>query len=101
MVVCTLGDLLLDVIVRLDSRLAPGDDATAVTTLAAGGQAANVAAWAATHGAEARVVAVQADDDAADLLRRELSARRVDVCGPRGARTGIVVSLVDPEGHRT
>jgi sugar/nucleoside kinase (ribokinase family) len=100
-VVCTLGDLLLDVIVRLDSRLAPGDDATAVTTLAPGGQAANVAAWAATHGAEARVVAVQADDDAGDLLRRELNARRVDVCGPRGARTGIVVSLVDPEGDRT
>jgi ribokinase len=100
-VVCTLGDLLLDVIVRLDSRLAPGDDAAARTTLAPGGQAANVAAWAAALGAQARVVAVQADDDAGAVLRRELSARRVEVRGPGGTRTGIVVSLVQPEGDRT
>ena len=55
--------------------------------LAPGGQAANVAAWAAALGAQARVVAVQAGDDAGDVLRRELGARRVDVCGPRGSRT--------------
>ena len=101
MIVCTLGDLLLDVIVRLDSRLAPGDDAAARTTLAPGGQAANVAAWAAALGAQARVIAVQADDDAGAVLQRELSGRGVDVRGPGGERTGIVVSLVQPEGDRT
>ena len=101
MVLCTLGDLLLDVIVRLDSRLAPGDDAVAMTTLSPGGQAANVAAWSAALGAEARIVAVQADDDAGALLRRELGAREVDVFGPPGERTGVVVSLVQPEGDRT
>jgi len=100
-VVCTLGDLLLDVIVRLDSRLAPGDDAAATTTLAPGGQAANVAAWAAALGAQARIVAVQSDDDAGAILRRELSGRHVDLRGPRGERTGVVVSLVQPEGDRT
>jgi ribokinase len=100
-VLCTLGDLLLDVIVRLDSRLAPGDDAVATTALAPGGQAANVAAWAAALGADARIVAVQAEDDAGALLRRELAARGVDVLGPRGERTGVVVSIVQPEGDRT
>jgi ribokinase len=100
-VVCTLGDLLLDVIVRLDSRLAPGDDAVAMTTLAPGGQAANVAAWACVLGAKARIVGVQADDDAGAMLRRELGARGVELCGPRGERTGVVVSLVQPEGDRT
>jgi ribokinase len=100
-VVCTLGDLLLDVIVRLDSNLAPGDDASATTTLAPGGQAANVAAWASALGATARIVAVQADDDAGSMLRRELSSRGVEVRGPRGERTGTVVSLVQPEGDRT
>jgi ribokinase len=100
-VVCTLGDLLLDVIVRLDSRLAPGDDSVATTTLAPGGQAANVAAWASTLGAQARIVAVQANDDAGSMLRRELGARGVELRGPVGARTGIVVSLVQPEGDRT
>ena len=101
MVVCTLGDLLLDVIVRLDSRLAPGDDAAARTTLAPGGQAANVAAWAAALASHTRIVAVQADDDAGSILQHELSRRGVEVCGPRGERTGVVVSLVQPAGDRT
>jgi sugar/nucleoside kinase (ribokinase family) len=99
--VCTLGDVLLDVIVRLDSRLAPGDDATARTTLAPGGQAANVAAWAAELGADARVVAVRAADDAGALVRGGLSARGIEVVGPEGERTGVVVSLVHPDGDRT
>jgi sugar/nucleoside kinase (ribokinase family) len=93
--------LLLDVIVRLDSTLAPGDDATARTALAPGGQAANVAAWAAALGAGARVVAVCGEDDAGALVRRELSTRGVDVSGPQGPRTGTVVSLVQPDGDRT
>jgi sugar/nucleoside kinase (ribokinase family) len=99
--VCTLGDLLLDVIVRLDAPLAQGDDATATTTLAPGGQAANVAAWAAELGADARVIAVHAEDDAGAILRRELERRGVELCGPPGARTGVVVSIVHPDGERT
>ena len=101
MLVCTLGDLLLDVIVRLDSPLAQGDDAAATTTLAAGGQAANVAAWAAALGAEARVVTVRADDDAGTIVRGELERRGVELRGPSGARTGVVVSIVHPDGERT
>jgi sugar/nucleoside kinase (ribokinase family) len=101
MLVCTIGDLLLDVIVRLETQLAAGDDVSATTTLVPGGQAANVAAWAAALGADARVVAVQADDDAGALVRRELERRGVDLRGPRGERTGVVVSLVHPDGERT
>jgi sugar/nucleoside kinase (ribokinase family) len=44
---------------------------------------------------------VQADDDAGRVVRRELAARAVEVCGPAGARTGVVVSLVTPGGERT
>jgi ribokinase len=99
--VCALGDLLLDVIVRLDSRLSAGDDATASTVLAPGGQAANVAAWAAALGAGARVVAVRGEDDAGMIVRREISTRGVEVAGPQGPRTGTVVSLVQPGGDRT
>ena len=47
-----LGDLLLDVIVRLDEPLVPGDDRMAETRVVAGGQAANVSAWASALGAE-------------------------------------------------
>ena len=69
--------------------------------LAPGGQAANVAAWAAALGAGARVVAVRGEDDAGALVRRELSTRGVEVAGPPGPRTGTVVSLVQPDGDRT
>ena len=51
-VIVTLGDLLLDVIVRLEQPLAESADADAVTRLGAGGQAANVAAWVAELGGE-------------------------------------------------
>jgi len=95
-----IGDLLLDVIVRLDRPPAPGDDTEAETRATAGGQAANVAAWAAALGASARVVGKRGDDAAGDLLARSLAERGVDVAGPVGGRTGIVVSLA-AAGDRT
>jgi ribokinase len=99
-----LGDLLLDVIVRLEEPLARGlrADATAVTHVGAGGQAANVAAWAAALGADSRFVGKRGDDDAGRLAEAGLRARGVDVVGPvaRG-RNGVVVSLVSPDGDRT
>jgi ribokinase len=100
-VVC-LGDLLLDVIVRLDEPLTAGADAVAVTRAGPGGQAANVAAWAAELGAEARFVGKRADDAAGRLVDEELRARGVEVAGPVvGGRNGIVVSLVSADGDRT
>jgi sugar/nucleoside kinase (ribokinase family) len=101
MLVCTLGDLLLDVIVRLDAPVSAGDDVTARTTLAPGGQAANVAAWMVALGADGRIVATRSADDAGAIVSRELAARGVTVVGPAGERTGVVVSLVGPDGDRT
>lgn len=101
MLVVTLGDLLLDVIVRLEERLAPGADANAATRTVAGGQAANVAAWVASLGEQARCVARRGDDPAGALLTAELTARGVDLLGPIAGRNGIVVSLVSAGGERT
>jgi sugar/nucleoside kinase (ribokinase family) len=101
MLVCTLGDLLLDVIVRLDDALTAGDDVTASTRLGAGGQAANAAAWAVSLGGTGRLVAKRGGDDAGAFIARELQQRRVELSGPIGDRTGVVVSLVEPEGDRT
>jgi ribokinase len=89
----TVGDLLLDVVVRLDRPLAPGDDRAAQTTAGAGGQAANVSAWAAALGAKARVVGRVGDDVAGELVLRQLRARGVEAVGPVGGRTGVVVSI--------
>src|SRR5687768_9920197 len=101
MLVCTVGDLLLDVIVRLDGPLSPGDDATATTRTGAGGQAANVAAWAAALGARARLLAKRGDDAAGSVCAAELADRGVEVVGPVSGRTGVVVSLVGANGERT
>jgi sugar/nucleoside kinase (ribokinase family) len=101
-VIVTLGDLLLDVIVRLEQPLAEGADANAVTRLGPGGQAANVAAWVAELGGRARFVGKLADDEAGLAARRGLERHRVEVRGPVvEGRTGTVVSLVSEDGGRT
>jgi ribokinase len=103
-VLCSLGDLLLDVVV---SSLAPGSwahgsDTGAVTRVGAGGQAANVAAWAVALGGRARVVAQRAGDLAGGLVAGDLARRGVEVAGPVSpGATGVVVAISEPGGERT
>jgi sugar/nucleoside kinase (ribokinase family) len=102
MLVVSLGDLVLDVIVRLGQPLAPGADATSRITLGAGGQAANVAAWVAALGGDARWLGKRADDLAGRAAAEELAGRGVALAGPvEAAGNGVVVSLVDPDGARS
>ena len=93
--IATLGDLVLDVVVLLEEPLAPGGDVRASNRAGAGGQAANVAAWAAELGAKARCIAKLGEDPAGELVTRELAARGVELVSPvaEGA-TGVVVSVV-------
>jgi sugar/nucleoside kinase (ribokinase family) len=101
MLIATLGDLMLDVIVRLEQPLARGDDVRAQTSTGAGGQAANVAAWAASLGATTRCIAKRGDDPAGELLAGELAARGIELVGPVAqGSTGVVVSLVE-DGERS
>ena len=99
--IATLGDALLDVIVRLDEPLEAGADALAAAQTSVGGQAANVAAWAVALGTEARCIAKRGDDLAGKLVGAELGARGVELAGPVQGRSGIVVSLVGTDGERT
>ena len=102
MLVCALGDVLLDVVVRLDEPIAPDTDAYGETRVGAGGQAANVAAWAAALGGRGRVVARLAADGAGRLARDELRGLAVELVGPEAdGRTGTVVSVATPDGART
>jgi ribokinase len=100
-IVCTLGDLVLDVIVRLERPLVPGDDVGARTELRAGGQAANVAAWIAALGGQARWVGRRGGDGTAALAETQLAARGVEMLGPRAGRSGVVVSIVGPDHDRS
>jgi ribokinase len=100
--ICTLGDLLLDVIVLTRDAAGPDQEGTVETRVGAGGQSANVAAWAAELGAEARFVGKRGSDGAAELATREVTARGVELLGPvEEGRGGVVVSLVSPDGSRT
>ena len=102
MLVCTLGDLLLDVVVRLEGEAASGDDTPASIHVTAGGQAANVAAWATEFGAQARLIARRGEDGAARLAEAEIAARGVELVGPMAPEAGgVVVSMVEPGGERS
>jgi sugar/nucleoside kinase (ribokinase family) len=102
MTICCLGDLVLDVIVRLEQPLATGADATSRIALRPGGQAANVAAWVADLGGRARFVGKRGADEAGALAASRLLELGVELVGPVAAEGGgVVVALVDPSGERT
>jgi sugar/nucleoside kinase (ribokinase family) len=101
-VVCALGDLLLDVVVRLDGPIAADADTYGRTRVGPGGQAANVAAWVAALGGRARFLGKRARDPAGRLLADELRRRGVELAGPEvEAGTGTVVSIAASDGSRT
>jgi sugar/nucleoside kinase (ribokinase family) len=100
--VCTLGDLLLDVVVRLDEPIADDTDTYGRIRVGPGGQAANVAAWVVALGARARLIAATARDVAGRMLREELGARGVALSTSEHEQgTGTVVSIATPDGRRT
>jgi len=101
MLVCALGDLTLDVIVRLAGPIAAGGDTDAEIRIGPGGQAANVAAWTAELGAAARFIGKTGADDAGELARSRLAAYGVEIVGPIEGRNGSICSLVSPDGDRS
>ncbi len=82
--------------------LAPDADTPAAIRLSAGGQAANVAAWAGALGATSRLICQRGTDVSSQLAAAELARHRVETCGPvQDGRGGVVVSLRDSDGQRT
>lgn len=100
MLVACLGDVMLDVIVELESGFVPDDDSPATITLAAGGQAANVATWVVALGGQARVFGPRPDSGPGLLVDTALSAHGVEVWGTTTGGTGTVVSVVS-DGSRS
>jgi ribokinase len=99
--ICALGDLLLDVIVRLDGPIAGDTDTYGRTRVGAGGQAANVCAWVAALGGRARFLGKRAGDAPGRIVADELTRRGVELVGPEvESGTGTVVSIATPNGER-
>ena len=100
MLVCCLGEVMLDVIVETDHDLAADDDVPASITLRAGGQGANVAAWVAALGGRATLVGPGAPGGQGRLLADALAAAGVEPHLVPADRAGTVVSLAR-DGRRT
>jgi ribokinase len=104
-----LGDVMVDVVCRLDGPLALGSDAPARIEFGYGGSAANVAAWAATaaRGSPPGPGPVLAGrigaDDRGRAAEAELRATGVDTRLAVDAEqpTGTCVVLVGPDGERS
>ncbi len=89
-------------VVLPEAPLAPDADTPATIRLAAGGQAANVAAWASALGADGVLICKLGNDAASDLAAAELALHRVEVHGPLAdGRGGVVVSTREAHGQRT
>lgn len=99
----SLGDLMVDVVARLDGPLVEGSDSPGTVSYLGGGSAANTAAWLALAGMPSTFIGVVGDDlpgrAQADALQRlGLDARlRVD----HDRATGTCLVLVAPGGERT
>ena len=97
-----LGDLVEDVIVRLDGPVNVASDTHATISRRRGGSAANVAARAASLGHRARFLGQVGSDAIGTALIAELTDDGVDASMVRrGGSTGTIVALVDHRGERS
>jgi len=100
-VLCTIGDLLEDVVVWLGHEPHHASDTPAKIVRTRGGSAANVAMFAALQFGSSRFIGQVGDDRLGTQLCEMLSANKVDVLAARTGRTGSIVVLVYPNGERT
>jgi sugar/nucleoside kinase (ribokinase family) len=102
--IVVLGDLMVDVVARLDGPVAVGSDSAARIEWGYGGSAANVAAWLVLAGAERPALVARVGDDAQGAAAvSDLTAAGVDVhCAvDEERRTGTCIVLVMPDGERS
>jgi ribokinase len=101
--VVVLGDVMTDVVARVDDPLALGSDTAAHVRTRQGGAGANVAHWLAASGCAVRFVGRVGDDpfgrEAVEVLRR--AGVRTCVGVDPTLATGTVVVLVGADGERT
>ncbi|MEZ5340930.1 MAG: carbohydrate kinase family protein [Acidimicrobiales bacterium] len=98
----TLGDLLEDIVVRLDQPINRASDTGATIVRRQGGSAANVARVAASLGAPVRFLGQVGNDAVGAALVDELASAGVDTqYVPADGSTGTIVVLVDQAGERT
>lgn len=101
--VCVLGDLMVDVIVRIPHEPSPGTDTPASISTHPGGAAGNVAEWLGRLDVPVSLIGCVGDDAFGIDALRSLSEAgvRTHVTRDPERRTGMCVALVTPNGERT
>jgi sugar/nucleoside kinase (ribokinase family) len=100
-VLCTIGDLIEDVVVWLNDELNIGSDTDSIIVRTRGGSAANVAMFGALTGTPSRFIGQVGNDNLGEQLCASLRESGVDVCTVAEGRTGSIVVVVQPNGERT
>jgi sugar/nucleoside kinase (ribokinase family) len=100
-VLCTIGDLVEDVVVWLNTELNIGSDTESVIRRTRGGSAANVSMFAALTGIPSRFIGQVGNDRLGSQLCEVLRDSGVDVQVVADGRTGSIVVLVQPNGQRS
>ena len=98
---CTIGDLIEDVVVWLNGELNIGSDTDSIIVRTRGGSAANVAMFGALTGTPSRFIGQVGNDNLGEQLCASLRGSGVDVCTEARGRTGSIVVVVQPNGERT
>lgn len=98
---CTVGDLIEDVVVWLDEPFREGTDTSSRVTRTRGGSAANVAHFAASNGTTTRFVGCVGDDPLGESLVAQLTRSGVDSRVQRRGRTGSIIVIVHQDGERS
>jgi len=100
--VVVVGDVMVDVLALMSTRLARGSDTPARVSSGGGGSAANVAAWLAWQGVATTYVGRVGDDTLGDQAVAALTALGVDARTQVSDRpTGTCIVLVEPDGERS
>ncbi len=102
---CTIGDLIEDVVVwlngDLNNQIDIGRDTDSIIVRTRGGSAANVAMFGALTGTPSRFIGQVGNDNLGEQLCASLRGSGVDVCTEARGRTGSIVVVVQPNGERT
>ena len=98
---CTIGDLVEDVVVWLNTELNIGSDTESIIRRTRGGSAANVAMFASLTGTPSRFIGQVGHDRLGTHLCEVLRDSGVEVQVISDGRTGSIVVLVQPNGQRS
>jgi sugar/nucleoside kinase (ribokinase family) len=101
--VLCIGDVMLDVIAVIETKINYGSDTPSKISTHGGGAAGNVASWSQVSGAPTKILARVGNDSAGTAVMSEFDELKIEHgdCVVAGAQTGVVVVLVDPSGERT